>query len=183
MDSRVAKRYARALFGSALKLGEVARVDEDLTALTDAMARDKRLSRLMVSPNVGRDEKLGILDRVFGATMAPLSRQFLRLALEKRRESEIRLVHLHYKELRREHENVLHATVTSALPMSQTERSALITKLVGETGRRVEADFDVDDQLIGGVKVAYGDYVLDGSVRGALDRMREVLVYDVLKMA
>jgi F-type H+-transporting ATPase subunit delta len=34
---------------------------------------------------------------------------------------------------------------------------------------------------MGGIRVAYGNFVLDGSVRGALDRLKDRLIYDVLK--
>jgi len=86
-----------------------------------------------------------------------------------------------YVILRREEGNVLYAHVTSAEALDEAQKTALVKKLQDKAGKRVEADFAIDTNLIGGVKVAVGNFVLDGSVRGTLNRLRDRLKYDLLK--
>ena len=105
----------------------------------------------------------------------------LRLLLEKRREPEFELVREEYARLRRLEGNVVYAVITSAAVLPQDQQVALIDKLTSKTGKKVEAVFKVDLALLGGVRVAYGSYVLDGSVRGSLERLADKLKYDLLK--
>jgi F-type H+-transporting ATPase subunit delta len=107
--------------------------------------------------------------------------QVLRIMLEKGRENEIESVRLEYVALRRKHEGVVLATVTTALPLEEDLKLALVAKLEKSLGAKIETEYKVDPDLIGGIRVAYGDYVLDGSARGSLRLIREKLRYDVLK--
>ncbi|MBI3159022.1 MAG: F0F1 ATP synthase subunit B [Chloroflexi bacterium] len=61
------------------------------------------------------------------------------------------------------------ATVTSALPLTDTEKAALKKSLKGEV------TFKVDPRILGGLVVRVGDKVVDGSVAGKLDTMRQTL--------
>ena len=71
--------------------------------------------------------------------------------------------------------------VTSSEGLDDKQQSALITKIEKTTGKRVEAEFAVEPSLIGGIKVAYENFVLDGTLRGGLARLRDTLKHDLLK--
>jgi F-type H+-transporting ATPase subunit delta len=181
MERRIASRYARALFQAARKLNVVASVGDDLEAIGTILLHDERLRGFVASPNVPRQEKLRLLERVFGDRVTALTMQALRLMLAKRRENLIGHMSEEYANLRRDHENILHCLVVSAAPLSAAERQAIVRRIAQATGKTIEAEFDLDPALIGGVQVRYGDYVLDGTLRGGLDRLRERLHYDFLK--
>jgi F-type H+-transporting ATPase subunit delta len=68
------------------------------------------------------------------------------------------------------------ATATSAAPLGNDEVKALTERLEKLTGGRVELDVQVDPSLLGGVVVRVGDRLIDGSVRGRLERLRNQLV-------
>jgi F-type H+-transporting ATPase subunit delta len=181
MDRRVAKRYARALFNTALKLDVVQPVEDDLNAIVRLMQSDEKLRDFILSPKVGREEKVQIAYKLFSDRVTAVTMQALRLLLDKRRETEIEGVLDEYQALRRMHGSVVYAVVMSAEELSEAEKKALIAKLKSQTGKEVEAEYRVDGALIGGVKVAYDNYVLDGSVRGTLNRLKDSWMRDVLK--
>jgi F-type H+-transporting ATPase subunit delta len=66
--------------------------------------------------------------------------------------------------------------VVSARKLDEQERRDLEKQIASLTGGLVEAEFDEDSSLLGGVVVQVGSTVYDGSVRGRLDRLREELV-------
>ncbi len=68
--------------------------------------------------------------------------------------------------------HVIHATATSAAPMDPDEVRALTARLEQLSGGRVELTTDVDPGILGGVVVRLGDRLIDGSVRGRLERLR-----------
>lgn len=183
MESKVAKRYANALFNAALKNDILLSVEDDLNGISNAMVADPNFKTFLMNPTIGREDKLKLMESVFSDRVTALTMQMIRLMLEKGREEEFGFLRLEFIKLRRAHESVIHAVVTSAKPMSKEEQDSVIGKISKETGKSVEPEFLVDAHLMGGVKVAYNDYVLDGTVRGYLNRLREKLVYDLLKQS
>jgi F-type H+-transporting ATPase subunit delta len=180
MDTKVARRYANALFTTAQKNDVVKSVEDDLSAIAKLIENDQRFKDFLLSPEVGRDEKIKIAETLFSDRVTALTMQALRLMLVKRREAEISNVRNEFVALRREHGSVAYVVVNSAEAMEEDQRNSLIAKLGGSLGKSVEAEFHIDPRLIGGVKVQIGDYVLDGTVRGSLRRLEEKLRRDVL---
>ena len=181
MDTRVASRYAQALFDVASKQNIVSSVSDDLNAIVAALASDPKFHGFMQNPAFNRDTKLALIEGVFSDRVTALTMQLFRLLLEKRREGMIGAVASEFETLRREASNTLFAQVTSSVPLDDNQRKAIVAKLESSSSQRVEATYSVDASLLGGVKVQMGNYVLDGTVRGTLDRLKDKLLYDVLK--
>lgn len=182
-DTKVARRYARALFNAARTLDVIQSVEEDLTAIRDLVRRDERFENFLMSPRVSREEKLGIAERLFSDRVTALTMQGLRLLIEKRRESEFEQVREEFVKIRRDEGNVLYASVTSTEELSDQQQVDIVRKLEKSSGKQVEAEFKIDKALIGGIRIQYGNFVLDGSVRGSLNRLKDSLRRDVMKQA
>lgn len=183
MDARAAKRYAQALFNTATKHSMVQAVEDDLAALTGLLVNDAQFRHYLLSPNVPREDRLRIAEKLFSDRITALTMQALRLMITKRREREIEGVHEEFVRLRRVQEKAMRVVVTSAAELSPAERDSLVAKLAAKSGKKIEPTFETDAALLGGVKVAYGDYVLDGSVKGSFNRLKSTLLYDVLKQS
>jgi F-type H+-transporting ATPase subunit delta len=182
-DVKIAKRYAAALFETALESKDdklVAAVEDDFGGIVSLLMNNERFRTLILSPEVSRDEKLGLVDRLFSDRITAVSLEALRLMIEKGREQEIEWVQREFVRLRRIHENTLFVVVTTAEALDEDQRVRLMTKLAQITQMKLEAEYRIDPHLIGGIRVAYDNYVLDGSLRGELRRLRERLLHDVL---
>lgn len=180
-DSRVARRYAQALFTLALKEDMVKAVEEDLAGIAHLLTGDEQFRDFLLSPYASREEKQQIAGKLFSDRITGLTMQALRLMLTKGRETELLALRDEFTKLRRAHEGVVFATISSAEAMAQDQQSQIISKLAIATGKVIEANFEIDPRLIGGVKVSYENTVLDGSLRGALNTLRDRLRHDVLK--
>lgn len=180
-DARVGKRYAQALFGTAQRFDVVQAVEDDLKSIVSLMEKDKGFRDFVLAPYTSREEKVKIIERIFSDRITALTMQVLRVMLEKRREGEIEAVHNEFVVLRRAATDTIFVTVTSAEALDEGQRKALISKIEQSTAKKVEAEFNVEAALLGGVKVTFGNYVLDGSVKGALAHLRDRLKHDLLK--
>lgn len=183
MDTKVAKRYARALFAAALKEGILGSVEEDLNGIAAVFTANPGFRTFVYSPITAYDDKLSLVEKAFSDRVTALTMSLLRLLLEKRRIGEFEFIRLFFADLRREHERVVYAVLTSSSPLDASQKTDLVSKMERSLGKRVEAEFEVDSRLMGGVRVTYDNYMLDGSVRGSLDRLRDDLVRDLLKQA
>ena len=182
-DIRVAKRYAKALFDTALENRVVESVEDDLGGIVSLLINNRQFRAMLLSPEEGRDEKLGLVDRLFSDRITALTLQALRLMIEKNREDEIEWVQREYVRLRRDHENKLFVIITTAEKLDDDQRNRIVAKLEQLTGKRLEAEYRIEPHLIGGISVTYENYVLNGSLRGELQRLRERLLHDVLKQS
>ncbi len=179
-DSRVARRYARALFSLALKFDLIKSVEEDLAGIAGLITHDEKFKQFLLSPYAGRQEKLEIADKLFSDRVTALTMQALRLMISKRRENELVALRDEFIVLRRESQGVVFATITSAEELPTDQQKQIVAKLGLITGKSIEPQFEIDARLIGGVKIAYGNEVLDGTLRGTLNALREKLRHDVL---
>jgi F-type H+-transporting ATPase subunit delta len=182
MDSRIAKRYAGALFNAAKSAKAVAEVGTDLESISDSLRTSSKFREFLLNPDRNRTDKLAVTAKVYGRSH-PLTREFLRVSLEKGREEEIEGINEEYKELRRHYEGVIKAVITSAMVLDDSSKQAILAKLKRETGKEIEPEFIVQPDLLGGVKVMFDDFVFDGTVRGSLQKLHERLMRDALKQA
>lgn len=181
MDVRVAKRYARALFSAAVQGNVVESVEADLDGIARVLEHNSEFAGFLHNPRVSREDKARILDTLFADRVTALTLRVMRLMLDKRRETEIPGLRAEFARLRRERGQVLYAQVTSSVELTDAQKTNLVSKLEAKSGKRVEAEYRLDSSLMGGIKVALGNYVLDGSIKGSLGRLRDTLRRDLLK--
>jgi F-type H+-transporting ATPase subunit b len=67
------------------------------------------------------------------------------------------------------------AEVTSAVPLTSEEKEAVRQDILAKIGAQATVTFRVDPSILGGLVVRVGDRVLDGSVAGQLDTLRQSL--------
>lgn len=183
MDIRVARRYAKALFEAARRHDSMREAEEDLAAIGRILVAKPELRDFLESPKVPREKKLDMVDKLFSDRARPITMRLLRLLVTKGRERELEAVHDEFNRLKEDAEGILRIEITSAVPLTEEQMSAIVNRVASKTGKKVQAVRHVEPSLIGGVRVQYGFSVLDGSVSGALKRLRERLYIDVLKQA
>lgn len=181
MEDRVATRYARALLNAAKQVDSVNEADQDLEVITALLHQREDFKEQFESPKIPRDRKLALLDKLFADRARPVTLRLLRLLVEKGRADTLDFIYAEFRRLKREMEGVLEVEISSAVPLTESELQAILTKLEKQTGKRIVSKSIVDPNLIGGIAVRYGDFVLDGTVRAGLRRLKEKLFLDVLK--
>ncbi len=65
--------------------------------------------------------------------------------------------------------------VSSAVPLTEEEQEALRKKLEARFSQDLNLRFEVESSLLGGVVVRVGDKVIDGSVKGKLEALKQTL--------
>jgi F-type H+-transporting ATPase subunit delta len=100
--------------------------------------------------------------------------------LKRRRIEQLPRVAAEFRRLDNQRKGITQAKATSAAELTPAELKALTSKLEQFTGGRVELDVAVDPSLLGGLVVRVGDRLIDGSVRGRLERLRNQLASGAL---
>ena len=166
----LAGRYAAALFQAAAKKGEDQKVAADLGA-----ARDLLLDQAgpLKHPRVSIADKKKLLHANLNGKVGATTTRFLELLIEKKRYELFAMIVAVYGRLAADKRGVAKAHVRTAAPLSADAQKTLAARLKIFAGKDIELEIKEDPELIGGVAVKIGDWVLDSSLRGQLRRLRE----------
>lgn len=175
-EESVSRRYAAALFNQAREKGTLKETSADLAAIAETLVATPGLAALVGHPLVTESRKKEVLNSAFSSKISAATLSFLNLLADKRRTGLLADVKAEFDNLLREHTNVVAATAISAVPLTKTQLTALEKALEKRTGKDIELTTSTDPSLMGGVLVRIGDTVLDGTVKGKLDRLREQLL-------
>ena len=173
----LARPYARAAFGVARDAGALPAWSEAL-ALAARVAADPQVAGLLGNPKLSRADVATLLAPAgTDARAGDAYANFLGLLFENSRLGLLPEIAGLFDELRFESERVVRAKVTSAAALADAEVETIKAALRRRFGREVEVETAVDESLIGGAVIDAGDVVIDGSLRGRLDRLQSALAH------
>lgn len=175
IERRVVRRYATALFGAAQKAGIIDKVESDLGLVSYTFESSPQLMDSIAAPVIPAGTKREIIQTIFTGKIDEVTLNYLYLLVEKRREEAILQTEEEYIDLANEARGVLVADVTTAVELDKAQETALAAKLSQVTGKMVNLNLAVDPAIKGGVIVRIGDKVIDGSIKGQLEALRENL--------
>lgn len=171
----VARPYADAAF-------QIARESEalpgwsDMLQLAEAIVSDVQMVDALSNPKLDAGDKAALLLTVGGDRFTPPMRNFVQVLAESGRVGLLPEIRQLFELRRNEVEGVATARIETAQPISDAQVGKLTDALAKRFGKRIEATVSVNAALIGGVRIAVGDAVIDGSVRGKLEQMKHALL-------
>ena len=171
----VSRPYANAIFSLAKKERQLPAWSRMLGVLT-ATAGDDRVRRLLDSPEITNVLKAQRLVEVCSDELDDRGRRFLRVLAENDRLDLIAAISEQFEILKAQEERILEVEVISAYAVSENEERNLKQALERKFDKEVILASRVDAALIGGAIIRAGDTVIDGSVRGKLDKLAESLL-------
>ncbi|MCL2590594.1 MAG: F0F1 ATP synthase subunit delta [Betaproteobacteria bacterium] len=169
----IARPYADAAFGLARGAGALASWLGFLNRLAVVTA-NAEIQACISDPDLPADQLAGLLLDVAGE-LTDEQRNFVRVLVNNERLRVLPEIRNLFGILKNEHEGVLEARVASAFPLDDATLASLKSDLETRFKARIDAIVTVDPELIGGVRIAIGDEVIDASVRGKLASMAAVL--------
>ena len=173
---KIARRYAIALADVVIVRGDGQAVQEELSAWESMISANPLLKEVLGNPTIAYDQKKRLLEELISRTkVRPTTANFLRVLLQNQRLTEIAEVNRRFAETMDERSGVASAFVTTARPLSEDIKSALHTKLLSVTGKKVRLTFTTDEELIGGIVTRIGSTVYDGSIRNQLNEIEQTL--------
>lgn len=166
----LARPYALAAFEFALHQNALPAWEAMLDAAS-LLTEDHSVQHLLTSPLVTSQQLADLYGDVLASVLNKEMKNFIQLLAEYDRLSIFPDITELFKAYCREQEKKLNVQVTSAIPLSDSYQQNLVAILTKRLHRQVMLECKVDPNVLGGAIITAGDTVIDGSVRGKLDRM------------
>ncbi|WP_374404267.1 F0F1 ATP synthase subunit delta [Niveibacterium sp.] len=169
----VARPYAEAAFKLAREANALEAWAQALARLA-AVAGEPRIRDSLGDPRVTADQAARVFVEVAGDLTAD-QKNFVNVLAENERLTVLPEILSLFTAQKDAHEGVKDALVSSAFPIDAATLARLVADLENRFKAKVKATVQIDPELIGGVKIAVGDEVIDASVRGKLAAMAAAL--------
>ena len=172
-DAGVAKRYAQALFMLADESQNVDKIGQDLAFACETIYGNAELEQAYTGVQFSMRGKKNAIAKVFQGQIDQIVVNFLQVLIEKGRTGYLADIQKAYGKLLDERNGIADATVTSLKEEDAKNIALALGKAVGKT---IRLEVVVDPSLVAGVKLKYGDKIIDGSVEARLASMRKRLM-------
>lgn len=171
--SAVAQRYAVALAGVAFKDKDADKIRQDAADFASVLAASSDLRNLLANPSVSTESKKSVIDKISQKMGTHKEvRNLVFLLVDHGRTVMIAEIQKAFEGEMNRRAGIVEAHITSAHELSSSEKSRLAKALEHMTGKKVQAQYNLDASLIGGATVRIGSTIYNGSVRERLNRLR-----------
>jgi F-type H+-transporting ATPase subunit delta len=175
LDTSLSIRYARALFRIAKSLGNAKIVSGELGAIALLIDSAKDLKRVLYHPGITPQEKKQVLAGLLSKTVAPLTLKFMNIIIDKNRIFQITTMAKCLEALLAEDENRMTVRIESFMPLSGETQKKIKERLVSLLDKDISVTAEVQPSLLGGIRLTFGDKVIDGSVLLGLKNMTRMV--------
>jgi F-type H+-transporting ATPase subunit delta len=168
----IAQVYARSLFEVAAERDVLDEVREQLGQFADALQENRQLAVFFFSPYFSTDEKKEGLERMV-QDAEPAFMNFLEALVERHRMPAIYRIRDEYESKWDEVNKLLPVQVTSAVELDSSTVEQIGERIGDQTGLKIELSSEVNPDIVGGIVLRVGNYVLDASIKSRLNQLRK----------
>lgn len=173
----VARRYATALADVVSKSGETEMVKAELKSWEELIKSNSNLQNAFANPSISHINKENVLAGLIEKTKpSHTTANFLRVLLRNSRLTEIAEINEKFASVLEERSGITSAEIISSRPLSDAEKAEFQASLAKMTGKQVNLNFAIDEQIIGGVVTRVGSTVYDSSVKTQLENLKADLI-------
>ena len=173
MATAAARRYARAVFDLAQEDGHLEEWRRRLSVLRDVLS-DETVGAVLTNPTIPVSTRMELIS-VPSNALDEESINLAKLLIESNRVREIAAIADEYEVLADAAAGRVRATVTTAIELTAHDRDRVADELSRRLGKEIRLHVEVDPRILGGLKLQYGDHLVDATVATRLQQLRRTL--------
>lgn len=175
--SPIAKTYAEAL-SLVVKDGKASyeSIANDLNIIVEAFSSSKDLQISMENTAIDLNIKFDIINGLFEGKISSEMINFLKTLVEKKHIQELGQINKAFTNILYEVKNIQAATIFSAVELSSSQKQHITEVLTRKLNKSIVPDWEIDRDLIAGLKVKLDDNVLDLSLKNKIEKLEKSLL-------
>lgn len=173
----VARSYAKAIFALARERNQTDQIEAELNRVATLVGDDGELAAVLGRPWITPANKRKVAEELGQRLeLSKLGRDVLSLIAGHGRADHLRAIATAYRDMLDEAQERVRARVRTAVPLTESDRTALVGRLSRALeGKQIVIEEVIDKHLLGGFVAEIGSLIVDGSLDGQLARMRQRL--------
>ena len=171
--SRSAKRYARAIFELAHEDDGFDRWARRLTAVRELFS-DPEIAAVLSNPTIATEQRVSLISPAHGDFDLEAA-NLAKLLVESGRISEAADIEEEFTALADDAAGRVRAKVTTAIALEPHDRDRIADELAKRLNKEVRLTVAVDPRIIGGLKLQFGDRLIDATIASKLQQLRRRL--------
>ncbi len=173
----IARRYAEGLMDSAKKMGRVEEFATELATINSILLTSPPdVEKYLSHPQVERSSKQKLLEKLAGEKISEEMIRLTALLLKRGRLQFFQMIEQEYLLIKRSSEGFRTIIVESKRELGKKEKKKLVAALERAIDGKVILDNRIDTGIIGGIRVRTESKMIDGTINGQLETMREKLI-------
>ena len=176
MAKLVSKVYGDAYVSVVSEKNNLIDALEEIKSVKNILLENVEIIELLDSPKMDDEEKIDFIKGIFENHISVDSMGFLLTIIEKKRQAELLPILDYVIDCVKELLLIGKATVTTALPLDDSKKERIVEELIKSSKyESLEAEYIVDESILGGIVIRIGDRVVDSSVKTRIEKMRKML--------
>jgi F-type H+-transporting ATPase subunit delta len=168
-----ARRYAKAVFELAEREGQVDEWGRRVAAIRQLLS-DPEIASVLTNPTIPTEQRFALISDA-PHVLDPEATNLAKLLIESNRVRDVTEVEVEFQRLTDEAAGRVRATVTTAVELTPKDRDRVADELSKRLGKEIRMHLVVDPRILGGLKLQYGDRLVDASVSTRLQQLRRRL--------
>jgi len=171
-ETRIAQRYAKALFDFALEQGIMEEVNRDMKAVSEIIRSNRDFRLMLNSPVIRIDKKLAVIREIFEKHFHRASLTYLQIITQKGREKYIPDIAQKFNDYYKEFKGIKTVWLKTAKKVDPKVKEKILQLLREETNAQIELIEEVDEKLIGGFVLKFDDKQYDASLARQIQKLQ-----------
>ncbi len=173
MISKAAGRYARAILDIAVETDSLEKEKQDMQFINHTIESSRDLKLFLQSPLIKKAVKINVLKEIFEGKVQQSTMNLMILLAEKSREKLLLDITKAFMSLYKKHHGIIDVDVETAFELDQNQKEKLVQVLESATGKKVQMEIQLREELMGGLTVRIDDTIINGSVKYKLSQLKE----------
>jgi F-type H+-transporting ATPase subunit delta len=173
-EEQITNVYAQALFEAAKDAGTLDATGGDMTRFVEAMRGSKELTAVMYNPKIDSETKKKIVSELTsGADRIFINGLFV--LIDKLHPDLVFEVNDQLQRLIKQEHRILEVEIKSAVELEEATKAKIRARIEQATNKKVEIKESVEEDILGGLVLRFGDIIVDGSLKSKLGQLRSRL--------
>ncbi len=173
--SQLAERYSTALFEVLKDKNQIDNNVSVLVALKQSLKSNSEIIDLLNSPMISDTEKLSIVKNAIGNDLTKELETFFELLLKNNRLADLPMIVTKLEERVAEEQGVEKGIVRSATELSDDEKQRIQKIIENKLSKKVELQFNVESNMIGGIEAKVGSYIFEDSIKTHMQKLNDYI--------
>ena len=176
-STETSERYSRALFEVSAESNEIKKVEDDVKNFYTLYNSSFEIKNFLQNPTHTTDiqkKVINVLTEKLGFTKN--LKNFFLLLVEKRRIFFVKKIFDSFLRLCSKKRGEVKASLISSKRLTETELNKINEELSKTIGSTIKFDYKVDEELIGGLKLQLGSFMIDTSIKNKLKKYKQAML-------